>query len=267
MLRKITAITLCLWLTTAASTPVNDPFESINRKTHNFNRAFDATVLKPLAKLYKVIIPPPIQTATNNFFNNLQLLPTVANDVLQGEGNHAIKDSWRFIINSTIGVGGVLDVASEFGLPLHHNDLGITLAKWGDTDPPYIVLPFLGPSTIRDGFGLMFDYSLFTVYPYIDDDAWLYGLVGYRYIQLRAQLLDTDPLIKESLDPYLFIRDAYIQHRNYLISGGEDDGEALYIDEFADNHIAPGLSKTVGADVAPPLKHVAHFKVRVPMRA
>ena len=145
----------------------DDPYESINRKTHAFNMALDTVVLKPAATIYVSILPSFVRAGINNAYNNVNLLPTVANDLLQADTNHAIKDTWRFIVNSTLGIGGLLDVARTFSLPPHSNDSGLTFAKWGDKKSPYIVIPLLGPSTIRDGMGLMFDYALFTPYPYI----------------------------------------------------------------------------------------------------
>lgn len=209
-----------------------DPYEPINRKIHNFNMAFDAAILKPPAKFYRAVVPLPVRTGVNNAYNNVLMLPSVASDLLQAEWRHAIKDSWRFLINSTLGVGGIFDVAdSSFQLPPHYNDLGLTFAKWGDKHSPYIVIPFLGPSTIRDGMAMPFDYAL-TPYPYIHSDALIYSLIVLRYIDIRAQLLESEPLLNEAFDKYTFIRDAYLQHRNYLITGEQPDTDAsLYVDE------------------------------------
>jgi phospholipid-binding lipoprotein MlaA len=213
-----------------------DPYESINRKTHEFNRVFDAIFLKPPAKLYKAIIPAPIRAGVNNFYNNVNMIPTFANDLLQGEWNHAMKDVGRFVINTTYGVGGLFDIASRSKeLPPRSNDLGLTFAKWGDKNSPYIVIPFLGPSTIRDGMGMMFNYTLFTPYPYIPSDTVIYSLLGIRYVDLRSQMLETDRLIEESIDQYAFIRDAYLQHRHFLITGEQSDDGALYVDEGGSN--------------------------------
>lgn len=211
----------------------DDPYEPINRKTHAFNMAFDSVLLKPAAKVYKAVLPSFVRAGVNNAYNNIGLLPTVANDLLQAQWNYAIKDTWRFLVNSTFGIGGLFDPAAKrFSLPPHSTDMGLTFAKWGDKKSPYIVIPLLGPSTIRDGFGMMFDYALFTPYPYIHSDAVLYSLLGLRYIDLRSQMLETDRLIAESLDKYAFIRDAYLQHRNYLITGEQPaNADSLYVDE------------------------------------
>ena len=196
----------------------DDPYEKINRKTYKFNRAFDATFLKPLAKIYKAALPSPVRASINNAYENINMIPTVGNDLLQANFRYAIKDTWRFIFNSTFGVAGLFDVAaSRFGLPAHSNDLGLTFAKWGNPKSPYIMLPLLGPSTIRDAMGDMFQYAIMTPYPYIKNNAVLYSLLGVRYVDLRSQFLDSEKLMQEALDQYAFMRDAYLQHRNYKI--------------------------------------------------
>jgi phospholipid-binding lipoprotein MlaA len=208
-----------------------DPYEPFNRKVYKFNNTFDKIFLKPPAKLYRAVFPGFVRKGVNNFYNNLDLIPTVGNDLLQAEGKWAIRDSWRFVINSTLGIGGILDVAQTFGLQPHSNDLGITLAKWGDKNSPYLVLPFLGPSTIRDGAGWLFQFALYSPYVYIHEDSVVYGLLALRYVDLRAQMFDAERLMDEALDKYSFMRDAYLQHRNYLISGGEQDNGSLYVDD------------------------------------
>jgi phospholipid-binding lipoprotein MlaA len=208
-----------------------DPYEHFNRKVHNFNMAFDATILKPPAKLYRTVVPGAVRKGVSNAYSNLDMLPTIANDILQAEGKWAIRDSWRLVINSTLGVAGIFDVAAKFGLPPHYNDLGITLAKWGDKKSPYLVLPFIGPSTIRDGTGWLFQFALWTPYFYIDDDAVVFSLIALRYIDLRSQFFETEPLLNQALDKYTFIRDAYLQHRSYLIAGTEQDSGELFIED------------------------------------
>ena len=210
-----------------------DPYESINRKSHDFNMAFDATILKPPARVYKAMVPGPVRGSIDNAYDNIHMLPTVANDLLQAEWKQSIRDTWRFLINSTLGIAGFFDVATDMGLPPHSNDLGLTFAKWGDKNSPYIVIPFLGPSTIRDGVGAAFDFSIFMPYPYIRNDAVVYGLLGLRYIDLRSQFFETDRLMAEAFDKYAFVRDAYLQNRNYRINGASPltDPGTMYIDE------------------------------------
>lgn len=229
----------------------NDPFESFNRNVYRFNKAVDATVLKPPAKVYKAIVPPLAQEGINNFYNNLQMVTSVANDVLQGQLVVAYKDSWRFFINSTIGVLGFIDVAKMWGLPQHYNDLGLTLGRWGNVDSPYLMIPFFGPSTIRDAFGWSVDYSILSVYPFIRPPSARYALWGLSYIDLRSDLLENEDLLQEALDEYSFVRDAYLQNRRHAILNAKDmthkdhpdkKSEDLYIDEDEEDYVeAPEL--------------------------
>ena len=209
-----------------------DPFENINRRTYKFNTAFDATMLKPPTKLYKAILPNFVRSGINNAFNNLLMIPTIVNDLLQAEGEYAIKDTWRFLINSTVGIAGIVDVAaSNFKLPPHSNDFGLTFAKWGNKQSPYIILPLLGPSTLRDGIGMVFE-SLLTPYPYFLDDLTTYAILGVRTIDLRAQALTAEHLLAQSFDEYTFVRDAYLQYRNAQVNGNQQESElgTLYVD-------------------------------------
>lgn len=212
-----------------------DPYESLNRKTTDFNLSFDATFLRPPARLYHRVVPGPIKRAVNNVFMNFDMIPTIVNDVLQADWRYTIKDSWRLFINTTFGVAGLIDVASTFGLPPHSNDLGLTFAKWGVKKSAYLVVPLLGPSTFRDGFGMLIEYPLLTPYSYFTEVVVAYGLFGLRALDLRSQLIETEKLMHEALDPYVFIRDAWLQNRNYRITGVEAtitaDDEALYVEE------------------------------------
>ena len=216
----------------------DDPYEPLNRKIYAFNNKVDAAILKPPAKLYKAIVPDPVRAGINNVFNNINMLPTIANDLLQGDPKYALKDAWRFVINSTFGVAGIFDAADKCQLPPHSNDLGLTFAKWGDKHSPYFMIPLLGPSTFRDGMGLMFDYALFTPYPYIRQNAIIYSVLAFRYVDLRSQMLETERLMDDAIDKYAFMRDAYLQHRNYLINGGAIDNGSLYVEE-ADSKSKP----------------------------
>jgi phospholipid-binding lipoprotein MlaA len=241
---------LCLLLL-IASCPIHsqnlsfsqqDPFEKINRNTNDFNLAFDATCLRPPARLYQAVIPAPVRAGINNMFTNVHLITSMANDLLQGDWSYTVKDFWRFFINSSIGVAGFFDVAANpktFNLPPHTNDLGLTFAKWGNPTSPYLVLPFLGPSTIRDGISIAFDYAIFSPYPFMTA-VYFYPVFGIRYVDLRSQLSDQEALLKQSLDQYTFIRNAYLQHRQYVITGEQPNMGALYIDE---DNVLPVLKK------------------------
>lgn len=245
-MRKFTSVALITSLFSLSACAIKgtnpvDPYESINRKTFAFNHALDTAILKPAAQLYATVLPAPVRSGINNVYDNVNMIPTVANDLLQAEFKFAYKDTWRFIINSTVGIGGIVDVAKTMSLPPRSNDLGITFAKWGDKQSPYIIIPLLGPSTIRDGMGLMFNYTLLTPYPYLSSGlAW--GLVGVRYVDLRSQMFDTDRLMSEALDQYSFMRDAYLQHRQYLITGAqgkETDSSDLYVAGDDDKSVLP----------------------------
>ena len=212
-----------------------DPYEKINRNTYKFNKALDSTLIKPIAKVYNAILPPIIKTSITNFFNNLQMMPTIANDALQGNAKIAYLDTWRLIINSSVGIGGLFDVATLWGLPYKPNDLGITLAKWGGEKSPYFVIPVFGPSTFRDAASLPIDYGVFSVYGYMSRTAQVYSLFGVNMLEIRADLLDNEAFLDEALDEYIMVRDAYLQNRQYKISGKKvEDSDADYIDGESD---------------------------------
>lgn len=236
LIRKFTAMagSLIVSACVVTGTDPRDPYEPINRKIHAFNLAFDATFLKPPAKFYVAVVPPFVRTGIENAYDNVYMLPTIVNDVLQAKGQYAIKDTWRFIINSTLGAAGLIDVATSVGIPAHKNDLGITFAVWGDKKSPYIVIPFLGPSTIRDGMSMLFDYTFFTPYPYISSPQLLYGIIGLRYVDLRSQFLESEHLMQEAVDSYSFLRDVYLQHRDMMITGEKAESsntDDLYVEE------------------------------------
>jgi phospholipid-binding lipoprotein MlaA len=216
----------------------DDPFEPINREIFKMNMAFDATVLQPPARMYVLVIPAPMRAAINNIYVNISTLPTIANDILQLQYQHTIQDVGRFILNSTLGLGGIGDVATELHIPSHHNDFGLTLAHWGNLNSPYIMIPFLGPSTLRDGMSLLVDYTFFSPYPFIADPI-LYNLLGLRYVDLRSQMFDNIKLVNEAIDPYKMMKDGYLQYRQHLIeqnhsigkNPNEDSSASLYIEE------------------------------------
>lgn len=225
------SIATTVTLTSCAHNGTNpaDPYESFNRKVHRFNKAADKAVLKPAAIMYNSLLPGFARKGINNAFNNLDMVQSVANDVLQAQGKWAIRDTWRFFINSTLGIGGLFDVADKMGLPAHYNDLGLTFAKWGDKNSPYIEIPLLGPSTIRDGSGMLFQFALWSPYVYINNDATAYGLAALRYVDLRAQLLSSERIMDQALDEYSFMRDAYLQHRSYQINNTKQEKESSYL--------------------------------------
>lgn len=215
-IQKITCLLSALTLFNLAGcatgkTP-GDPYESLNRKTFAFNMALDKAILRPVAKTYNAITPNYIQARITNFFENTGEIPATINDILQLNLYQTLADSSRFIVNTTLGIGGLYDVASHGNLPDHHNDFGLTMARWGLPDSPYFMIPILGPSTVRDTIGLPVDVYT-TIWPYINP-TWIgWTAFGVNKINVRAALLPSDKLVDDAFDPYVFVRDAYLQHR------------------------------------------------------
>lgn len=184
----------------------------------NFNDGLDKAILKPVATLYNKIMPKPLNQGVHNFFSNLGNLPTIANDILQFNFYQATNDTWRLGVNSTLGIGGFFDIGSRIGLKPYSNDFGLTMAKWGYKKSTYIVWPFFGPSTVRDGISLPVDYYLFSIYPYISPQSTRYLLYGAGVVDRRSQLLKFQSIMEEAaFDKYVFLRDAYLQRRAYQI--------------------------------------------------
>lgn len=214
----LSASALCLIIAGCATikgTDTIDPYERVNRKIFKFNRTVDKVAIRPIAKTYDFILPSPVKKGVNNFFHNLNTIPDTINDCLQANFYQAFSDGWRFAINSTVGIGGLFDVASHMGLKRNYQDFGLTLTKWG-AKTPYIMIPILGPSTMSDALGILTNYYLFTVYPHINDPSLRIGLVALDLLNLRVNLLSTDKLVDQAFDPYIFVRNAYLQRRAFL---------------------------------------------------
>lgn len=195
-----------------------DPLEKFNRVMFKFNDNLDFYLIKPIAKLYNAIIPKPLNQGIHNVFNNVGELPTIANDLLQLNLYQMAKDTARFGINTTAGIGGLFDIATRMNLPYFQNDFGLTLATWGYTDSSYLVLPLLGSNTIRDGIGIPVDYFGFSVYPYIEPQSRQYQVLALFMVDHRAHLLQFEPIFEEAaIDKYVFMRNAYMQHRAFQI--------------------------------------------------
>jgi phospholipid-binding lipoprotein MlaA len=208
-----------------AMTAVNpkDPYERFNRLVFAFNDVIDNAILQPLAKLYNKIVPKPLNKRISNFYNNIDTVPTVLNDVLQANFYQATSDAWRLIINSTAGILGFFDIGSEIGLEPNTEDFGLTLAQWGYKNSNYLVLPFIGPTTFRDGIGFFINYQYLTIYPYIYPVNERYRLYFLGLVQRRADLAHFQNVMDEAaLDKYVFMRDAYMQRRNYLIERNQE---------------------------------------------
>lgn len=206
-----------------------DPYESFNRKVWEFNKVADHILLKPVAKGYKAITPDPVEQGVSNFFDNIGEVPTIINDLLQFKLGKAIKDTGRFLINSTLGLAGLMDPASEMGLEHQPEDFGQTLATWGVGNGSYLMLPFLGPTTTRDGAGQLVDsFVIYNLYEELENDNQTeMGLRAFDIIQTRAGLLSLQEQLESAPDDYKLVRDAYLQRRQFLIHDGnppiEDD--------------------------------------------
>ncbi|KFF47581.1 ABC transporter [Gammaproteobacteria bacterium MFB021] len=209
-----------------------DPWEGFNRGVYQFNDTLDRYALKPVAQGYKAVTPEPVRDGVGNFFSNLGEIRTAFNSVLQWEWGNAGTASGRFVINTILGVGGLLDPATRMGLDENEEDFGQTLAVWGVDSGPYLVLPVLGPSTVRDTSGLPLDMYTYPV-TYVEDDKTRYGLTFLRYVDLRASLLDQESLIQG--DRYSFIRDAYLQRRQFLISNGKAGKDPFASGDFGND--------------------------------
>ena len=198
-----------------------DPLEGLNRGIYKFNDVVDKAAVKPVAGAYKAVLPVPIRSGVNNFFSNLGTVVTVINELLQFKFSKAMDDAGRFAINSTFGIAGLIDWASMDGMEKHDEDFGQTLGYWGVGDGPYLVLPLLGPSSVRDTAGLVMDSAFFDPVFYVDDVQARNLLLLTKFIDKRAQYLPGSDLLDEAaLDPYIFTRDAYFQRRHNNIQDG-----------------------------------------------
>lgn len=202
-----------------------DPFESFNRTMFEFNETLDRAVLKPVATTYVDWVPSPVRRGVNNFFGNLRDAWSFVNNTLQAKPTGAADSALRFGVNTVFGLGGVLDVAGEMRIPKHTEDFGQTLGYWGVRPGPYLVLPFLGPSTVRDTAALPVDYAG-DLARLVDPAGLRYSLYGLRIVDTRANLLRTTSLLSDvALDKYTFSRDAYLQLRRTAVGVGADSGE------------------------------------------
>ncbi|CAD1796341.1 lipoprotein [Xanthomonas arboricola pv. juglandis] len=202
---------------TLYSQPVRDPWEGFNRKMHGFNSVVDKFVFRPVAIGYDKITPDPVQAGVSRLFGNLRLPTTALNQLLQGRPGEAGQSLGRFVVNSTAGIGGVFDPARRIGLPKPDGeDLGQTLATWGWRNSRYLVMPIMGPRTVRDAFGGLGDQQL-SVINQIDNPSVADKLQIMQLVDVRAQLLPMDKMRREATDDYAFVRDTWAQRRNHQI--------------------------------------------------
>lgn len=210
-----------------------DPLQGYNRSMDRFNEELDKAVLKPVATAYEAVLPQPVRSGVGNFFGNLGDVWSFVNNVLQGKPEGALHSFWRVVVNTTIGIGGLFDPASEMRLERHREDFGQTLGHWGVGPGPYVVLPLLGPSTLRDTLALPLDWM---GHPrgQISDIPVRNSLTALEFVNVRARLLEAGDLLEgAALDPYSFKRDAWLQKRRNDVYDGDppEDDERYDLDE------------------------------------
>ena len=217
--------------------PNVDPLESLNRPIYQFNNVVDKILFRPVATGYDYVMPGFARTGVSNFFENVTYPVVIINSFLQGEFAQGASDTGRFLVNSTVGIGGLFDPATPLGLEEHREDFGLTFAKWGIPSGPYVVVPLLGPRTFRSGIGTLADIQVNPLIQWDNSSARDKLLILWT-IDTRANLLPLDDTIDEAFDPYVFVRDAYLQNRDFLqkgSAGAEAESEDDFDDGFEDD--------------------------------
>lgn len=228
MVRQPLFLVLLLLLapvSTVAASDTNDPWEPFNRRVFVFNEGLDKHILKPVARGYRAVTPDPVERGVTNFISNIYEFNRIFNAALQGRPGDAFDSAGRLIINSTVGVLGFFDVATAIGIERRPADFGQTLAKWGVPSGPYVMLPVLGPRTVRSGSANMVD-AYFSLPSLHGDEPIYFAFAVVETIDIRAQLIKADELV--SGDRYIFVRQVYLQQREAFIKGGVID------DSFSD---------------------------------
>ena len=232
-----------------------DPLEPFNRTMFDVNEGLNTVLIKPVAEGYVALIPEPIRTAVSNVFGNLDDLFTGINGLLQGNGYRAGNAFNRVLLNSFIGIGGIFDLASMAGIDKDHNDFGITFGKWGFPDGPYLFIPAIGPTTVRDGTGYLVRLAVGPV-GYIPDVPLRNSLYGLGYLDIRAQLLPAEAVVDTAaVDKYRFVRNAYLRARRYQLYDGkpppEDEDDGGTVGPGGVTSPAPASTKPEPATLAP----------------
>jgi phospholipid-binding lipoprotein MlaA len=215
----------CTTLPPGSKPDPRDPWERLNRTTFKVNMTVDHKVLRPVARGYAKVVPSPVRTGVSNFMDNLFYPVTMANDLLQLKLKDFAQDTGRLVMNTVVGIGGLFDPATKVGLPKNEEDLGQTFGHWGIKSGPYVVVPFLGPSDVRDGIGKIGDGFLSPL-SYVHNNYIRYGVYGVYLIDVRYRLLPQDKLLDEAYDPYTLLKNAYLQRRDFLISSGKQTDKA-----------------------------------------
>lgn len=206
----------------------NDPWEPFNRSVFEFNENLDAYFLKPVVTGYRFVLPEFVRDGIYNFFSNYNDIYTALNNLLQGKPSDAFSDLMRVVVNTTFGLGGFIDMATPGGLEKHKEDWGQTFGVWGIPSGPYVVLPFFGPSSVRDTFGTAADLETDYFFKYIPDVGLRNSVTGLRVVNARNTYYEAGDLLNgAAIDKYSFLRDAYIQRREYQINEGREDEEPL----------------------------------------
>jgi phospholipid-binding lipoprotein MlaA len=245
----LAAATLATGCATGPDRKPGDPLEPMNRAIFSFNDALDRTVAVPIAKGYQKVTPQPLRQAISNFFSNLGDLDNFANSLLQLHITDATESLMRFAMNSTFGLGGLIDFATPAGLPKHKEDFGLTLGRWGVPSGPYLVLPLFGPSSFRDGLGYLVDFRADPI-TYMGWE-YKYPLFFVQFVSVRSDLLGATTLLEQAaLDKYSFVRDAYTQQRRSLLRGA--GAPASNLPDYGDEPDDSGAQAPAGASgVAP----------------
>jgi len=232
--RLVPALAMLTLLAGCAIAPprTDDPLEKFNRKSYAFNMALDKHVLRPVAVGYTKVTPKPVQTSISDFFTNIRLPISIANNLLQARPSDAMADTGRFLINMTVGLAGFFDPATKMQIPLKETDFGITLARWGVPEGDFVMVPLLGPSTFRDVWQYPVDGYLFDPMSYFSSNHKFHWGQYYipqvvYFIQMRAQLLDADSFLQTAYDPYAFVRDAWRQNRLNKIYDGNPPADVM----------------------------------------
>lgn len=211
-----------------------DPLESFNRVSYRFSDAIDRVILKPVAKGYEIIIPRPLRRGVTNASRNLRTPLDSINNLLQGKTDAAASDFARFLLNSTVGIAGLFDVATAMGMDQNNEDFGQTLAVWGVPAGPYVYVPILGPFTLRDAIMIPFNQLADPLF-YLDDRSTRDKIYLLRAIDLRQRLFAAEKLIKKSPDRYIAIRESYLQRREYLVYDGDPPVDDDFYDDFLED--------------------------------
>jgi phospholipid-binding lipoprotein MlaA len=228
LLSLVAAMVGCASIPAGVERSPHDPWEPFNRSVFEFNEGLDTFLLKPVVAGYRFVLPEFVRDGIYNFFSNYSDIYTALQNLLQGKPDYAFSDLMRVVVNTTFGLGGLIDMATPGGLPKHKEDWGQTFGVWGIPAGPYVVLPFFGPSNVRDTFGTAADLESDYLFRLLPDVALRNSLTGLRVVNARNTYYEAGDLLDgAAIDKYSFVRDAYIQRRAYQINEGRDDEEPL----------------------------------------